>query len=257
MLYNGLPNVSLPVTGIILLSLFSLFIAYIGLSYAGRKKTLSEYTLANKELSLPISTFSFMVTFFSLHMIISLGYGIYEDGLIAILASLSYIPLFLVWGYILYKFLDSRFNNCSTIGDMFKYFFGAKIELTSSLIYLIWTILFLSIQLSFTFQIISFVFGDRYNAVVWCLFLLMLIYTAIGGIRAVVLTDVIQFITIAILLPIFTNALVNHIGGVQTILSKSYLCLENFSDTSKIGNHLYTFFKKAIPFYPITSYSYT
>ena len=231
---------------IIILFLFiTLFISY---KYGKSVTTVTEYALASRKLSLPIISMTFMATAVGAGAFLGTAQDMFTEGLVSVLFQLHAIPMFCFWIYIAYKRFDSRFDTHITMGDMFKYFLGARIEKIITLLYLSFMLMAFAIQVSTVANVGSYLFPHSYKVVGIIAAATVIIYSSLGEMRAVAITDVLQFGFMVLVLPYMAHHAVNAAGGMGNIFTPESLKLENFSDSSKISSYAFTTIECMMPY---------
>ena len=172
----------------------------------------------------------------------------FTEGLVSVLFQLHAIPMFCFWIYIAYKRFDSRFDTHITMGDMFKYFLGARIEKIITLLYLSFMLMAFAIQVSTVANVGSYLFPHSYEFVGIIAAATVIIYSSLGGMRAVAITDVLQFGFMVLVLPYMAHHAVNAAGGMGKIFTPESLKLENFSDSSKISSYTFVTIECMMPY---------
>ena len=230
---------------IILFLMVTLFVSY---KYSKSVTTVTEYALASRKLSLPIISMTFMATAVGANVFLGAAEDIFTDGLIRVLFQLYSIPLFCFWIYIAYKRFDARFDKHITMGDMFKYFLGVRIEKIVVFLFVIYTLIAFAIQVSTVANVGSYLFPHSYKVVAIIAATIVIIYSSLGGMRAVAITDVLQFGFMVLVLPYMAHHAVNAAGGMGNIFTPESLKLENFSDSSKISSYAFTIIECMMPY---------
>ena len=233
---------------IYLIAIFFILLLYTSYRYGRNIKTVSEYALADRKLPLPILAMTFMATYVGVSLFLSTTANIFDDGIVQVLFLLQCIPLFLFWAYIMNKRFDMRFKDHLTIGDMFKYFLGRKIEKVTSIIYIVFMVMVFALQITAIGKIGTYLFGQSYAVVTITAVIILLTYTTLCGMRAVAITDIVQFSFMILLIPYIANHAVNTAGGMNTIFTAESLKLENLSNFSIVSSYTFQFIECTLPY---------
>ena len=183
-----------------------------------------------------------------MHAFLGAAQDMFTDGLMRVLFQLHSIPLFCFWIYIAYKRFDSRFDTHITMGDMFKYFLGARIERIVVFLFVIDISMAFAIQVSTVADIGSYFFPYSYKEIAIVVAAIVIIYSSLGGMRAVAITDVLQFGFMVLVLPYMAHHAVNAAGGMGKIFTPESLKLENFSDSSQISSYAFITIECLVPY---------
>jgi SSS family transporter len=206
------------------LLLFSI-IAYLILTilvgfWASRKvKTSSDYMLAGRSLPLMLSASAMFATWFGSETVFGASSEFLNGGLYAVIedpfgASLCLILFGLFYVGKLYKM------NLLTLGDFFKIKYGRTTELVASIFLAPPYVGYIAAQLVAMGLIINVVTGVAVWEGVVISAVVVTIYTYIGGMWAISITDFIQTIIIIAGLLVLAIILGNKAGGVSTVISR-------------------------------------
>ncbi|XP_054166109.1 putative sodium-dependent multivitamin transporter [Oppia nitens] len=192
--------------------------ALIGIYYklsGGRQQTTEEYLLANKQMSVIPVAFSLMASFMSAITLLGVTAEIYMFGIEFIIINISYIigtpiagliflPVFYKLKVVsIYEYLEKRFNR--------------TVRITASLVFTTQMIVYMSIVLYAPALALSAVTGlSKWTAIISVGFVCTL-YCTIGGIKAVIWTDVFQSILMfTALIAIIIKGTVD-VGGIDVV----------------------------------------
>jgi solute:Na+ symporter, SSS family len=205
------------------LLLFSI-IFYLGLTIligyvaSRRVKTSDDYMLAGRSLPLMLSSTAVFATWFGSETVFGASSQFLEEGLYGVIedpfgAALCLIIFGLFFARKLYNL------NLLTLGDFFKMRFGPKTELVSSLFLAIPYLGYIAAQLVAMGLIITVVTGIAVWQAIVISAVVVTIYTYIGGMWAITITDFVQTIIIITGLLILSIVLANKAGGVSNVLN--------------------------------------
>ncbi len=220
---------SLNVTYIILGS-FLVITLILGL-YAGRQVTsLKEYAIGNGRFSTSTLVLTLLVTWIGGSSIIGSPGEIYKIG---ILGCFSWFATSIQFFYIAIFFSKklAHYKGALTMGDLMEKFYGTRVRIISGLLTSLKSICVLSIQLLMLGKVIEhFLLLDSRLGIIICSVVLG-IYSVLGGIKSVTLTDVFQFIILAVAIPLILSFCLNEVGGYTNLFAKipktKFLILEN------------------------------
>uniref|UniRef100_A0A1B0DA56 Sodium/solute symporter n=1 Tax=Phlebotomus papatasi TaxID=29031 RepID=A0A1B0DA56_PHLPP len=192
---------------------------YHGLLSKKKQNTLDEYFLGSRNMGvIPVAT-SLLVSFVSGNVIIGITADVYKHGTYHWHYVITMFMTILMTVYIIIPIfyelkLPSSFS-------YLKLRFGRKVQLLASFIFLMTTILSVSVAIYVPSLVFNHVAGVSITVTVVVLGCVCIFYTAIGGFRAVVWADMFQ----AIILMICCSAIVyigyNIVGGFDNIWEAS------------------------------------
>ncbi|MGZ8409928.1 MAG: sodium:solute symporter family protein, partial [Hyphomicrobium sp.] len=202
-------------------------------------RTASDYFIAGRRLSLWIFVLAATATSFSGWTFMGHPGLVYRDGFQYAYASFYTITIPFT-GVIFLKrqwMLGKRYGYI-TPGEMFSdYFQGDTIRFLTVLVALLFSIPYLGVQLAasgFLFNVLTDgLVGEQFG--MWLLSLVVLIYVASGGLRAVAYVDTMQCILLAIGIVITGIIALNAVGGWD-VLNNAMAALGRDPDLSKWGS---------------------
>ncbi|REG78251.1 sodium:solute symporter family protein [Algoriphagus antarcticus] len=199
--------------------IFSLIILGAGLSFATKGTNMKSFFAAGGAVPWPMNGLSLFMSFFSAGTFVVWGSIAYQFGLVAITIQMSMCIAGFVVGY----FIAPRWwkSKALTVAEFLTNRFGKNIQQ-----YYTYLFLFLSLGYTGAFlypvaKIVNVTTGFDINLAILLLGGMIMIYTAVGGLWAVVVTDVLQFVilTAAVLLVIPLS--LDEVQGFQTFVEKA------------------------------------
>jgi SSS family transporter len=182
--------------------IFSLIILIAGLSFANKGKDMKSFFAAGGAVPWSMNGLSLFMSFFSAGTFVVWGSIAYTYGLVAITIQMSMC----IGGFVVGYFIAPRWwkSKALTVAEFLTNRFGKKIQQ-----YYTYLFLFLSLGYTGAFlypvaKIVNVTTGFDINLAILLLGGMIMAYTAVGGLWAVVVTDVLQFVilTAAVLLVI-------------------------------------------------------
>lgn len=204
---------------ILIYLLFTLLIGFIASRWV---KNSQDFALAGRRLSLVVSGTSLFATWFGSETILGASAEFVEKGLMGIIeeplgAVLSLIFIGLFFAAPIYR------SNVLTFGDFFKIKYGKASELISSLIMVFTYFGWIAAQLVALGIVLNIASDDQLSVFAGTCIgaFIVLLYTFLGGMWAVSITDLIQsFIIITGLLLVFIF-ITESAGGLQAVLQST------------------------------------
>jgi hypothetical protein len=144
---------------------------------------------------------------------------VFADGLTHIISEVIcgvvVCLLFIAW-FIAPKMIF--FKGCLTMGDLMKIFYGEYGQMITGVLGLIYNTAAISIQIVFLGHLCELL-GIQSDWGLILAALVLTIYTAKGGMKAVVITDILQFVAIIAAVPLLAHLITYQAGGIRVILS--------------------------------------
>ncbi len=178
-----------------------LFILFATAIYASHKQTVNGYLLNDRKTSAFLLAVSNVANYVGAGATIFIVSEIAQGSLVTGLGFVIGRPL----SFILFSTIAAKIRrlgqecNAVNISDFFEYRFGPANKLLMSLFQLVFIAMGVSIQVIASSWLISSVLGTSYFASACLLFTVSALYSVVGGIKADILTDMIQFIFIVFL----------------------------------------------------------
>ena len=198
---------------------FLLITLVIGLRAGRNIKDIREYAIANKVYGTGVLTITFLATYVGGSTVIAEPSDIYKDGMIMTL-SVSVQSIFMVFMAFFIAPKMKHFSGSLTMGDIMCELYGKKGQLVTGIASVFYTVCIVSAQvlaLSYVYKTLLH-FESQ-----WAILLagvIMVLYSARGGMKAVASTDMFQFFMIIILVPLLANTIVREIGGVKELFRR-------------------------------------
>jgi Na+/proline symporter len=199
--------------------LYLVFTVLIGFWASRKVKTSGDYMLAGRSLPIFLSSAALFATWFGSETVFGASAEFLKGGLYSVIedpfgAALCLILFGLFFARKLYNM------NLLTLGDFFKLRFGKNTELVASFCLAPPYVGYIAAQLVAMGLILSVVTGIELWIGVTCSAVVVTLYTYIGGMWAISITDFIQSIIIIIGLLVLAIVLAGKAGGVMTVLSE-------------------------------------
>lgn len=197
----------------------------IGLWTGRNVKTVEEYAMGKKKWSTGALSMSIIATAIGGGFIVVSLEEIYKDGLLASIPLIG-MPLSYYFRSLFFSRKQHKFLDCFSIPDIIGKVYGNSARIVTKILSIIFCILITSMQV----KILSTVFATLLNVDPFysVLFsgLVVAIYTSFGGMRAVISTDILQFIMIFGLLFVLSTFLLVKSGGFEA-LSSGFVSAKN------------------------------
>ncbi|WP_227368811.1 sodium:solute symporter family protein [Halomonas sp. M20] len=113
-----------------------------------------------------------------------------------------------------------RYTNAHTVGDIMGLHFGASARLFTGIFSLVFCVGILGAQALAVGTVFHAILGIEVSTGILIGMAVVLLYSTVGGMWAVIQTDVVQFLMLAIFLPITMIIGVNEIGGPAALIEQ-------------------------------------
>ena len=200
-------------------ALFVVFLAInliVGLSYGRKVRTLHEYALGGKDFSTGTITATIVATWISGSFLTFRLAHMYSDGLFFIILYLFDVGTLLITSLVLAVRMGAFLKNVSIAEAMGK-IYGKQIRVITAICSLFLSVGLVALQFKASETIFNLVLGFDSTKTVIIAAGIVIIYSAFGGMRAVTLTDIFQFITFGTVMPILALAIWNHVKDFDAV----------------------------------------
>jgi SSS family transporter len=198
-------------------------LAYIILQFAvaiwvsRRIRTESDYILGGRQIGLALAAFSVFATWFGAETVLGSAGRVYGDGLSGAQGEpFAYAVSIIIMGLLFAVPLWRR--GLTTFGDLFRDRFSPGVERLTVILLVPGSVLWAAAQIRGFGQIMGTTTGMDVSASITLAAVIVVLYTAVGGLLADVYSDFVQGIAIVVgLLVMFVVVLVELGGPVQAL----------------------------------------
>lgn len=195
----------------------------IGLYASTKVHTAKDFAIAGRHLPIHIVIATVFATWFGSEAVLGIPAVFLKEGLHGVVAdpfgaSLCLVLVGLLFAAPLYRM------NLLTIGDFYRKRFGPVAETMTSIAIVISYLGWVGAQitaLGLVFNVISAGEISQINGM-WIGSATILIYTMVGGMWAVAITDFVQMIVIVIGMLLIGNEISGQVGGVTHVINSAY-----------------------------------
>lgn len=199
-----------------IIAVYMLFCLYMGCRSAGGIKNIKDYTLGSGS----ISTGALVATIYATHLGAGATIGTIER--VSVIGAIYAVTLLLspmgwLLAYIVFGRNISQFKGCITLADVMEHLYGKVgrvMTLFASLMDDIATLAAQAIALGYLLHyFLDISVGEGMLIGMGTI----IFYSTLGGIRAVVMTDVLQFSIFYVLFPVLCGLLLCKLGGWEAV----------------------------------------
>ncbi len=203
----------------VVILLFTILVAVAGLSFRRSGGDMKSYFAAGGAVPWSISGLSLFMSFFSAGTFVVWGSIAYKYGVVAITIQLTMALGGFFVGYLIAP--AWRKTNVLTAAEFIRLRLGGKIQQFYTYLILLLSLAYTGAFLYPVAKIVNVSTGFSITACVILLGALILVYTAVGGLWAVIITDVLQFVILTAAVLIVVPLAINHAGGLEAFTTKA------------------------------------
>lgn len=184
---------------LILLSLFAFACLFIGW-YVSRNITgFRDFILAKDLYNTFALTATIVASFVGGGFFIGTIEKTFQKGIAPAFALLGFSLQLILTGYLICTRRE-RFKDCYSVGDIMRKSYGKNAQIFTGLLWMSFSVGIVTAQLAAMGKVLVLFTGLDYSLCVFMASAVVIAYCMLGGIRAVVATDILQFIMIVIIL---------------------------------------------------------
>jgi solute:Na+ symporter, SSS family len=199
--------------------IFTLGILIAGLSFGRTKADMRSFFAAGGAVPWPINGLSLFMSFFSAGTFVVWGSIAYEHGWVAVtiqwamcLAAI-FIGMFIAPAW--------RKAGILTVAEFIEKRLGHKVQKFYSYVFLFIALFYTGQFLYPVARIVNVSIEIPITHSIWILGIMVILYTAVGGLWAVVVTDVLQFVILTAAVLIVLPLALKNVGGMQVFIEES------------------------------------
>jgi Na+/proline symporter len=191
----------------------------IGLCTSRSVKDIREYAASDKMFTTSALVLTYLATEISGENVLNIPLLARKKGIMILLICMAWIFSYLVQGLIIApRFFN--FRHCLTLGDVMKELYKGPSQVITGILSVVKSIAIVGMEITILGILSQKLLGiDLYWGVIMSGIVLVL-YTAHGGIKAVTYTDAFHFLILMVIIPIITIKALEHAGGIHEVLNK-------------------------------------
>ena len=230
--------------------IFSYLIFILGLGFFCGKgiKGIQDYAIAEKSFGTVALILTFLATSFGAGSVIGDIAKVMEDGILFYISMSSFFVFCIYMSKYIAPHFDQRFAGMISAADMMRYFYGHKAESITAICGFLVCILSVGGQIIALGHIFEGFFSIDYKYIVLVTGIVITVYSSVGGIKAVTITDIFQFSILLIIMPIMTFLVIKHAGGIEYIFSHVPEEKLHIAEHKRFGKYMSLLFIGMLPF---------
>lgn len=203
----------------VVIIVFSVFIMLVGISFSRTGRNLKSFFAGGESVPWFIGGMSLFMSFFSAGTFVAWGSIAYSHGWVAITIQWTMCIGGLITG--LYLAPKWKATGNLTAAEFIKERLGSAVQKCYIYVFMIVSVFLKGSVLYSVAKLVSESLDYPLIPVTIVLGILMIAYTAIGGLWAVMVTDILQFVVLTAAIVIVIPLVFEEVGGVQSFLDKA------------------------------------
>lgn len=220
----------------------------VGFFKIRRIRDMREYAIADRNYPLSVLVATMTATVIGSGSTFGIISSVYTFGIVYIFISLGNPLSRYIVGQLFVNKIE-RFTNCISVGDIMECFYGRMGRVVTGICGAIFCAAIVGGQVSAIAFIMQYFLEIPYwlGAIIGCG--AVILYSTVGGVKAVAATDVLQFAVLIIAIPMVCNVGISVLGGLPALFEKipeTHLALPNTLQSTV--SYLFLFITFSIPF---------
>lgn len=199
---------------------FLLITLVVGLLAGRGIRDIKEYAIANRVYGTGVLTITFLATFIGGSTILGGTENVFRDGILPIVASWVTPVICIVWIALWIAPRMIHFEGCLTMGDIMGTLYGKHGQVATGVLGFIFTICIVGAQILALAYVYEFLLVLKSHWAIGLGGFIAITYASMGGMKAVTITDVLQFVVLVIVVPMIANVMINEVGSIKELFSR-------------------------------------
>ena len=187
--------------------------------FAGRNvKTMRDFSISSKVFPTSVLVSTIFATWMGADDLIGLSERVYSVGLSFLVITLGLSLSFLFQAYVVAPKIIRGFPNKISIGEIMGDLYGKPGQVTSGIANILFSVGFIAMQVKAIGFVCNLFFDVSELSGIIIGSLIIVAYSSFGGIKSVVLTDVLQFGILIIGIPLMASVALEKVGGLEYLM---------------------------------------
>ncbi len=199
-----------------IIALYLLCTIIIGVTSSKGVKNTKDFAVGNKDFLTITLIMTIFATYVDGEIILNGATQGFKSGISFFYANCADFLTLIAYGFIAQRAV--KYREAISVGDIVGEMYGQRAQMLTGVFGFLISTSLVAVQ----FKALSFVFHYFYNISpdigVWLSAIILIAYSAFGGVRAVTWTDMLQFFILVNAVPLVTSIAVNKIGGVFELI---------------------------------------
>jgi Na+/proline symporter len=220
----------------------------VGLWYGRNVHSLREFSIGNSNFSTIILSLTIVATWIGGGSMVGPANNAFKTGIVALYPQIGMTICLYIISYILAPRMKP-FLGMISVGEIIGNMYGTNARLITGIAGTLKSVGHVGVQIFVMGNMLSYLTPASKTECMLISTIVLVAYSAFGGVRSVTFTDALQAITVAIAIPIILYVSLKSIGGYDKFINKlpeTHLSL--FPDKDLMTRYTYLFFYFCIPF---------
>ncbi len=233
---------------VIILYLFLLLTLIVGLKYAGKIRSIKEYAVGRGDLNSVILFATLSATIIGGYSIVGVTNETYEVGIMLFYSRVAVIIGYIGIFYIMIPKLGARFMGSISVADMMRNLYGDYAAKVAAVFGIVNCTAILCVQFIALGNVLAPFLGISFQMAVLIPSMVLAIYSSLGGIRSVAMTDLIQFCILIVMVPLLAKLGLDANGGMINVFASVPQEKYQFFSHERFWEYIFLFGFWCLPF---------
>jgi SSS family solute:Na+ symporter len=202
----------------LIVAVYMISVLLIGIISGLKVKDFSEYSVSKGSYSTFVMVAAIFATLVGGGSTMGISEKVFATGLVFLLSVMGFVVRDILKATFIIPHFD-QFDNCLTVGDIMERFYGRVGKVCVGIAGCLQSSIFLGMQIAAIGHLLDYFLNIPYSVGVLIGMGIVVIYSAFGGIKAVTLTDVIQFSVLIVAIPITFTIGLEMVGGIYGVIN--------------------------------------
>jgi Na+/proline symporter/signal transduction histidine kinase len=203
---------------IAIVAFYMIAVLVVGLMSGLKVRDMKDYAVAKNSFSTFVIVATIFATLIGGGATMGVSEKIFSTGLVFLLACFGFVIRDLLTAFFIVPKFD-RFAGCLTVGDIMGTYYGKVGQILVGVAGTLQASVYLSMQVAAVGHLLNYFLDLPYTLGVIIGLGIVIVYSALGGMKAVTITDAIQFGVLIIAIPVTFTIGVEMVGGFYGLLN--------------------------------------
>ena len=204
---------------IALVVMYLIVTLWIGYRSGRHVKTMEDYSVASKTLPTAALVATIFATWAGGDDLVGTG-EVYRAGIIFLIINLAQIINVSLQAYVVAPKILKNFSDKVSIGEIMGELYGKIGRIMTGIATIGVSLGRIAMQISCFSYLCALIPGISHTEGIVMGSVIVILYSAYGGIRSVVYTDILQFGILIVAIPVMANVALYNIGGIEALVSQ-------------------------------------
>lgn len=195
-----------------IVAIYMVFVLVVGIITGTKVRDLEDYSISKTQYSPFILIAAIFATLVGGGSTMGVSEKVFSTGLVFLFSCVGFVLRDLIIAFFIVPKFD-KFKGCLSVGDIMAKFYGRAGKICVGIAGALQSSMYLSMQLAAVGHLLNYFIGLPYHVGILMGVGIVVVYSSFGGIKAVTITDVIQFSVLMVAVPVTFTIGLDLVGG--------------------------------------------